>query len=162
MTTLNEEQSSDSARHRIFFRQPKRVPSFDTAFINASHKEGMKLLLSAAPEHCQIIVFTNGIGAAYAMKRLFKRNFHLNSFALQYDLRTLTFTGQVAYQFVCGGSVRDPLSRYFCAGDSYLHEMGQSTPGSEDVIDMFCLGQKFHDALAKRGRGRSLVFAEEQ
>lgn len=159
------DESPNSARHRIFFKQPKRVPPFDTAFIRSSNKEGLKVLLSAAPEHCQIILFTDGPGAAYAMKRLFKRNFKLCSQALQLDLRTLAFTGQVVYQFTRGGALYDPLARYFCAGESYLHELAQTTKlGSSetDTIDLFCCGLAFHRVLLERGRGRSLVFAEEQ
>ena len=159
------DESPNNARHRIFFKQPKRVPPFDTAFIRSSHKEGLKVLLSAAPEHCQIILFTDGPGIAYAMKRLFKRNFKLCSQALQLDLKTLSFTGQVVYQFTRGGALYDPLARYFCSGESYLHELAQTTKlGSSetDTIDLFCCGLAFHRVLLERGRGRSLVFAEEQ
>ncbi|QZE56207.1 hypothetical protein pEaSNUABM40_00010 [Erwinia phage pEa_SNUABM_40] len=165
METNSVGASPNNERHRIFYKQPKRVPPFDTAFVRSSNREGLKVLLSAAPEHCQIILFTDGPGAAYAMKRLFKRNFKLCSQALQLDLRTLTFTGQVVFQFVRGGAMLDPLARYFCAGDSYLHELAQTNKGIEfetDTIDMFCCGIGFHRALRERGRGRSLVFAEEQ
>lgn len=161
MENTQGDSSPDSARHRIFYKQPKRVPPFDTAFVRSSNKECLKLLLSAAPEHCQIILFTDGPGAAYALKRLFKRNFKLCSQALQFDLPTLTFTGQVVFQFVRGGSMREPFARYFCAGESFLHELSQTTIES-DVLDMFCLGVGFHKALLARGRGRSVVFAEEQ
>jgi len=165
METNSVDESPNNARHRIFFKQPKRVPPFDTAFVRSSNKEGLKVLLSAAPEHCQIILFTDGLGAAYALKRLFKRNFKLYSQAPQLDLRTITFTGQVVFQFVRGGAVVDPLARYFCAGESYLHELAQTTKIAQvetDTIDMFCCGLGFHKALRERGRGRSLVFAEEQ
>ncbi|QZE58567.1 hypothetical protein pEaSNUABM28_00010 [Erwinia phage pEa_SNUABM_28] len=165
MENSTADESPNSARHRIFFKQPKRVPPFDTAFVRSSNREGLKVLLSAAPEHCQIILFSDGLGIAYAMKRLFKRNFKLCSQALQFDLRTLTFTGQVVYQFTRGGGVYDPLARYFCAGDSHLHELAQTTKIAEtetDTIDMFCCGLAFHRVLLERGRGRSIVFAEEQ
>ncbi|QYW03994.1 hypothetical protein pEaSNUABM46_00010 [Erwinia phage pEa_SNUABM_46] len=160
MMDKTESASSNSERHRIYFRQPQRVPPFDTAFVRASDTTSLKLLLSAAPEHCQIILFTDGTGTAYAMKRLFKRKFLLNSQALQLDLPTITLTGQVVYQFVRGGSVRDKLSRYFCAGPSYLHELAQTSVES-DVLDMFCLGLDFHTVLRARERGRSIVFTEE-
>ncbi|UAW96498.1 hypothetical protein pEaSNUABM22_00010 [Erwinia phage pEa_SNUABM_22] len=165
MENSTADESPNSARHRIFFKQPKRVPPFDTAFVRSSNREGLKVLLSAAPEHCQIILFSDGLGIASAMKRLFKRNFKLCSQALQFDLRTLTFTGQVVYQFTRGGGVYDPLARYFCAGDSHLHELAQTTKIAEtetDTIDMFCCGLAFHRVLLERGRGRSIVFAEEQ
>lgn len=155
------DESPDSARHRIFYRQPKRIPPFDTAFVRSSDKDSLKLVLSAAPEHCQIILFTDGPGVAYAFKRLFKRNFRLTSSALQLDLRTITLTGTVVYQFVRGDSIRQPFSRYFCAGVSYLHELNHS-PFDGDTIDLFCLGPRFHEALRERGKGRSIVFAEEQ
>lgn len=157
----SESARSNSERHRIFFRQPQRVPPFDTAFVRASDRASLKLLLSAAPEHCQIILFTDGCGIAYAMKRLFKRKFLLNSQALQLDLHTITLTGQVVFQFVRGGSIRPRLGRYFCAGPSYLHELAQTSVES-DVIDMFCLGLSFHQVMVERARGRSIVFAEEQ
>lgn len=166
MEELSTGASPDSVRqHRIFYKRPKQVPPFDTAFVRSSDKDSLKLLLSAAPEHCQIIMFTDGPGAAYALRLLFKRKFRLCSQALQLDLRTITFTGQVVMQFVRGGSVREPLARYFCAGESYLHELASTSKLNEadaDVIDLFCCGIGFHEVLRRRGRGRSLVFAEEQ
>lgn len=165
-TQLVDESPNNVRQHRIFFKRPKKVPPFDTAFVRSSDKDSLKLLLSAAPEHCQIIMFTDGIGAAYATRLLFKRKFRLCSQSLQLDLRTITFTGQVVMQFIRGGSVREPIARYFCAGESYLHELAQTSKlneaDSDDVIDLFCCGVAFHEALRKRGRGRSIVFAEEQ
>ena len=163
---MMESHSTDACpdnvrRHRIFFKRPKAVPPFDTAFVRASDTASLKLLLKAAPEHCQIILFTDGTGAAYALQRLYKRNYRLNSQALQLDLRTITFTGQIVMQFVKGGSMREPLARYFCAGESYIHEASQ-TNGESDTLDMFCCGVGFHEVMRRRGRGRSIVFAEEQ
>lgn len=159
------EDTNKIAKHRIFYKRPKRVPPFDTAFVRSSDKEGLKVLLSASPEHCQIILFTDGVGAAYALKRLFKRNFKLNSQALQLDLRSIELTGQVVYQFVRGDGLYEPLARYFCLGDSALHELAQTFRLGQidtDTIDMFCCGMNFHKALVNRGLGRSLVFTEEQ
>lgn len=154
-------ETPNNARHRIFFKQPKRVPPFDLAFVQSSHKDGLKLLLSAAPEHCTIILFSNGPGAAYAIRHLFKRKFRLNSFALQLDLHDIELTGYVAYQFVRGDVLEQSMSRYFCSGSSFLHEISFAGP-EDNVIDMFCLGPRFHDAMMCRGKGKSLVFAEEQ
>lgn len=142
----------------MFTAMPQRVPPFDSAFVDMHNRAALKVLVKAAPDDCHIVAFTDGTGAAYAMKLLHKRNFKLRCISLELDLSSLCFTGRIAYQFTRGQYVHTPLSRYFCRGDNMLHELAQC---QGNVIDMFCLGPEFHALLKKRERGKSLVFVEE-
>ncbi|AQT28497.1 hypothetical protein YOLOSWAG_10 [Erwinia phage vB_EamM_Yoloswag] len=126
--------------------------------MNTAHRDGLKLLVKAAPESCQILTVTDGTSAAYAFKLLHKRNFNLRCTALELDLHTLEFSGRVAHLFVKGNFNYTKLSRWFCRGESMLHELSQS---QGNVIDMFCFGKELHQALHQRNRGKSIVFVEE-
>ena len=152
------EQQRDNVKHRIYCGLPTRLPPFDSGFVPTHNRAALKLLLKAAPDVCQIVTLTDGVGAAYALRLLSKRNFLLRSIAVELDLHTLTLTGRVAHLFTRGYPDYTPLSRYFARGSSMLHELSQA---QGNVIDMFCFGQEFHQALKQRERGKSIVFVEE-
>ena len=152
------EQEPDIVRHRLYVGRPKRVPPFDSAFVQLHDRDAVKLLIKAAPDVCHIVALTDGTRAAYALKLLHKRNFILRSISLEFDLHTILPTGRVVYLFTRGSYIYTPLSRYFSRGESMLHELSQS---EGNVIDMFCFGQTFHHAIKQRDRGKSIVFVEE-
>lgn len=142
----------------MFNGRPQRVPPFDSAFVNLHDRAALKLLVKAAPDVCSIVTFTDGIGAAYALQLLHKRNFKLRCTSLEFDIHTIVPTGRVVHLFTRGLLDYLPLSRYFARGESMLHELSQS---KGNVIDMFCLGPEFHNAIKQRDKGKSLVFVEE-
>ncbi|QQO90150.1 hypothetical protein pEaSNUABM5_00008 [Erwinia phage pEa_SNUABM_5] len=152
------EQQRDNVKHRIYTGMPTKLPPFDSGFVHQHNRAALKLLLKAAPDVCQIVTLTDGVGAAYALRLLSKRNFQLRSIALEFNLHDLTFSGRIAHLFVRGQQDYTPLSRYFARGSSMLHELSQA---QGNVIDMFCFGQEFHQALKQRERGKSIVFVEE-
>lgn len=152
------EQQRDNERHRIYAGKPQRIPPFDSAFVCLHDRAALKLLVKAAPESCHIVTLSDGIGAAYAMKLLHKRNFRLRSISLEFDLSTLWPTGRIVHLFTRGDEDYTPLSRYFCRGNAMLHELSQARG---NVLDMFCFGAAFHAVLKQRDRGKSIVFVEE-
>lgn len=152
------EQEHNNVRHRIYAGRPQRLPPFDSAFVQLHDRGALKLLVKAAPESCQLVTITDGVGAAYALKLLHKRNFKLRGTSLELDLHSLTFSGRVFHLFVRGAFEHTEFSRYFCRGQSMLHELAAS---QGNVIDMFCFGPEFHTQLKQRNRGKSIVFLEE-
>lgn len=137
----------NNERHTLAYEVPTRLPQFDTAFAVSSNKEGLKMLVKSAKDSSTIVLVSDGVGVAYALRLLNKRNFSVYSASLLFDLESLTFTGKVVFIFV-----RDPVrlpekSKYFCLGPSYLYEQSYL---SGTVIDLFCLGVGFYNVVKTR------------
>ncbi len=82
----------------------------------------LKALLSAAnPKSC-ILLFSNGKRAGKAFLRLNRRKYRLFSYASEYDLRTLQFTGRfVALWVAKHASDPEPLCPLFCRSKDETH-----------------------------------------
>lgn len=151
--------NSNSVRHRLCFSVPKSLPPFDCALIDLDKKGMLKLLLSVAPESCQILtVSSSETRLAKLFPMLFQKKFRCKSLSLEYS-NELVFTGRVFHLFVRKKPF-ESLSPLFFRGASCLHELSQS---HGTVIDLYVGGMNFHNALQDRLKIKeSVVVLEEQ
>ncbi|AXG66734.1 hypothetical protein HOU08_gp008 [Dickeya phage vB_DsoM_JA29] len=150
---------SNNERHRLICSVPESLPPFDSALIDLDKKGMLKLLLSAAPDVCQIVTLSSPkTPLAKYFPMLFRKKFRCVSFSLEFP-NDLLLSGRVVHLFVRNKPFTT-LSPLFYRGSSCLHELSQC---SGRVIDLYVGGLKFHEALKERyGIKESIVFMEEQ
>ncbi|AXG66411.1 hypothetical protein JA13_008 [Dickeya phage vB_DsoM_JA13] len=151
---------SNKGRHQLICRLPESLPPFDSALIDLDKKGMLKLLLSAAPDVCQIVTLSSAkTPLAKYFPMLFRKKFRCINFSLEFP-NDLLLSGRVVHLFVRNKPLFTALSPLFYRGSSCLHELSQC---SGRVIDLYVGGLTLHEALKERiGIKESIVFMEEQ
>lgn len=150
---------SENERHRLLYSVPKCLPPFDCALVDLDKKGMLKLLLSVAPDSCQILtVSSSKTPLAKYFPMLLKRNFRWKGYSLEFP-NDLILSGRVVNLFVRRKEYNS-LSPLFFRGESCLHEMSQA---KGTVIDLYFGGLAFHKSLQDRlSVLKSIVVLEEQ
>lgn len=100
---------------------------FRTAFCGTDDLKALRTLARNAPKRCTILVFSDGRRLGKANLSLIRARFRLISVAVEFDLRTLEFTGRVVQKWASRKSAdEEPLSNLFCRSDCDLHVQANS------------------------------------
>lgn len=141
--------------HHLLSDLPESLPRFDTAFINLSDKEAIRLILSNCGEDCLLIAKSNGKRMVKPLTRILRKFKHIESTPVVQDVY---HTGEF-FMIFSRGSFNLPLApRVAYIGKSCLYAAHYAVG---TTVDLNCFGINFHKRLKQTDRSNSLVAGEQ-
>lgn len=132
---------------------PKSLARFDTAFINLSDEQAVKLIVSNCDTECLLLAKSDGHNMIKPLRRILKKFKHIESTPI---VEQVNHTGEFIMIFARGSFNLPQAPRVAYLSNSCLYA---SYYAKGTVVDLNCFGLNLHIRLKEADRSNSLVVA---